>query len=102
MGIYDVVVPSDHILRRIAEQIDFSFVNEKMVDSYSIELGRPAKEPEMMLKLLFLKPMYDLSDREVMSRATTDLAFKYFLGLDPEDELPPEFPIFISRQTDSP
>lgn len=87
-GIYDAVVPKDHILRRIAEEIDFSFVNEEMVDSYSIELGRPAKEPEMMLKLLFLKPMHDLSDRGVTDRGNTDMAFKYFLGLDPEDELP--------------
>ena len=67
-GIYDVVVPKDHILRRRAEQIDFSFVNVQMVDSYSIEFGRPAKEPELMLKLLFLKLMYDLSDRGVMRR----------------------------------
>ena len=82
------MVPKEHILRRIAEQIDFSFVNEQMVDIYSIELGRPAKEPELMLKLLFLKLMHDSSDRGVMSRATTDMAFKYFLELNPEDELP--------------
>ena len=87
-GIYDAVIASDHILRKIHEQIDFSFVNEQLIDSYSIANGRPAKEPELMLKLLFLKLMHDLSDREVISRATTDLAFKYFLNLTPEDELP--------------
>ena len=87
-GIYDDVVPMTHILRKIREHVDFTFVNEIMIDCYSITFGRPAKEPELMLKLLFLKLLYDMSDREVVSRATTDLAFKYFLALDPEDELP--------------
>lgn len=87
-GIYDVIVPQTHILRKIRACVDFSFVNQLMIDCYCIAFGRPAKEPELMLKLLFLKLLYDLSDREVISRATTDLAFKYFLGLDPEDELP--------------
>ena len=101
-GIYETVVPKDHILRKIAEQIDFSFVNEQMVDTYSIELGRPAKEPELMLKLQFLKLMHDSSDRGIMSRATTDLAFKYFLELDPEDELPHHSLLtkFRNRMTD--
>jgi len=35
---------------------------------------------------LFLKLLYDLSDREVISRCQTDMAFKFFLGLDPEGE----------------
>ena len=29
-----------------------------------------------------------MSDRGVINRATTDLAFKYCLGINPEDELP--------------
>ena len=80
-GIYEALVPKDHILRKISEQIDFSFVNEQMVDTYSIELGRPAKEPELMLKLQFLKLMHDSSDRGIMSRATTDL---YNTGSSPQ------------------
>ena len=87
-GIYDVVIPNNHLLRKIAENIDFSFVNKLMEKCYCIAFGRPAYEPELMLKILFLKLLYDLSDREVISRCQTDMAFKFFLGLDPEDELP--------------
>jgi transposase len=87
-GIYDKVIPKNHILRKIAENIDFSFVNELMEKCYCIDFGRPAYEPEIMLKILFLKLMYDLSDREVISRCQTDMAFKYFLGIDPEDDVP--------------
>jgi transposase len=83
-----MVVPQNHLLRKIAENIDFSFVNKLMEKCYCIYFGRPAYEPELMLKILFLKLLYDLSDREVISRCQTDMAFKFFLGLDPEDDVP--------------
>ncbi len=54
---------------------------------YCESFGRPAKEPEMMFKLLFLKKLYDLSDEQLISRAQTDMAHKYFLGLSPEDKM---------------
>jgi IS5 family transposase len=87
-GIYDMVIPQNHLLRKIAENIDFSFVNKLMEKCYCIDFGRPAYEPELILKSLFLKLLYDLSDREVISRCQTDMAFKFFLGLEPEDEVP--------------
>ena len=87
-GIYDAIIPKNHLLRKIAEHIDFSFVNKLMEECYCIDFGRPAYEPELILKLLFLKLLYDLSDREVISRCQTDMAFKFFLGLNPEDEVP--------------
>ena len=87
-GIYDTVIPKNHLLRKIAENIDFSFVNKLMKKCYCIAFGRPAYEPELMLKILFLKLLYDLSDREVISRCQTDMAFKFFLGIDPEDDVP--------------
>ena len=76
------------MLRKIKEEIDFSFVNRLLIDSYCKEFGRPAKEPEMMFKLMFLKRLYDLATREVFLRGATDMAFKYFLDLNPEDKLP--------------
>lgn len=50
--------------------------------------GRPAKEPEMMMKLLFLQYIYNLSDVRVIEEANCNLAFLWFLGLNPEDKLP--------------
>jgi len=87
-GIYDAIIHKNHLLRKIAEHIDFSFVNKLMEKCYCIDFGRPAYEPELVLKTLFLKLLYDLSDREVISRCQTDMAFKFFLGLDPEDDVP--------------
>lgn len=43
-------IPKDHLLKKIDAVVDFSFINELLVDSYSRTLGRPAKEPELMTK----------------------------------------------------
>ena len=99
ISLYDKIIPQDHFLRKLKENIDFSFVNKLVEKEYSQELGRPAKEPEMMCKLLFLEIKDMLSDREVVNRAKTDMAYKYFLDLNPEDEIPSYSLLSIFRNT---
>lgn len=48
-------IPENHILKQIEKAVDFSFINELPESSYCKNFGRPAKEPEMMMKLLFLQ-----------------------------------------------
>ena len=86
-GLYEAIIPRDHILRKLKDNIDFSFVNPMLRKQYCKHFGRPAKDPEMMFKLLFLKKLYDLSDERLISSAQTDMAYKYFLGLSPEDKM---------------
>ncbi len=85
-GLYDAMIPHNHLLRRIKENIDF-FVNPMLRKQYWEHFGRPAKEPEMMFKLMFLKKLYDLSDERLISSAQTDMAYKYFLDLEPESPM---------------
>lgn len=84
-SLYDEIIPKDHILRKIKENIDFSFVNNMVKENYCESFGRPADEPEMMFKLLFLEFWKDLSDRNVTQEAKYNMAYKYFLGLNPEE-----------------
>lgn len=81
-------IPENHILKTIENVVDFSFINDLLADSYSKKMGRPAKEPEMMCKLLFLQRLYNLSDERVIEEASLNLAHMYFLKLNPEDILP--------------
>ena len=85
-GLYDIVVDKENILRKIKENIDFSFVNPMLKESYCEHFGRPAKEPEMMFKQEFLKKLYDLSDELLIQSIKVNMAYKYFLGMNPEDE----------------
>jgi len=57
------LIPKDHLLKRISAVVDFA--NEKFADSYCRYYGRPAKEPELMLKLLFVQYLYGLSGQQV-------------------------------------
>lgn len=41
-----------------------------------------------MCKLLFLQELYTLSDEKVIEEANLNLAYMYFLGINPEDTLP--------------
>ncbi len=86
-SLYDKI-PQDHILKVIDAAIDFRFINDFVADSYCRNFGRPAKEPEMMAKLLFLEHLYNLSDERVIQEGNYNLAFLWFLGLNPEDALP--------------
>lgn len=92
-SLYDSVIgeayiPEDHILRRIRAAVDFSFVHELTADLYHDSLGRPAYDQEVLFRLIFLQIHYNLSDRQVVERAQTDHAFRFFLGIDWNHELP--------------
>jgi IS5 family transposase len=86
--LYDRIVPIDHLLRKINQVVDFSFVRELVKDRYTLELGRPAEDPEFMLRLCLLQYIYGDSDRQVVENARLNLAYKYFLGLAVDAEVP--------------
>lgn len=91
LSIYSVLynkIPENHILRILRDELDFNFINEMLRKTYSDRYGRPAKEPELMVKLLLLQKLYNLSDVRVIEEASLNLAYMYFLGINPEDELP--------------
>jgi IS5 family transposase len=86
--LYDRIVPIDHLLRKINQMVDFSFVQKLVKDRYTPEFGRPAEDPEFMLRLCLLQYIYGDSDRQVVENARLNLAYKYFLGLAVDAEVP--------------
>ena len=92
-NIYSILynrIPDNHILKLINSAVDFSFINELLEDSYCRYYGRPAKEPEMMLRLLIIKYLYDLSDERLIEDASVNLAYMFFIGINPDEKLPDE------------
>ena len=86
-GLYDIVVPKDHLLRQINDLIDFSFVYEELVSKYSSNNGRRAECPIRLFKYLLLKVIYDLSDVDIVQHSRYDMSYKYFLGMVPEEDV---------------
>ena len=87
--IYDRIIPKDHFLKLLDKAVDFSFVNELCRDAYTLDFGRPAYEPEMMFKIIFLQFLYDVSDRRIEEEVNFNLVLKWFIGL-AIDESPPD------------
>jgi len=81
-------IPENHILKTINNAIDLKFVNKLLESSYCRHYGRPAKEPEMMLRIQILKYLYNLSDEQLVQDLNVNLAYKWFIGLNPEEPLP--------------
>ncbi len=85
--IYEKLIPEDHLLVRIDTLINFSFVYDIVKDQYS-NIGRKSEDPVVLFKLNLLEYLYKLSDPAMISRAQTDVAIRWFLGLNLDDELP--------------
>ena len=81
-------IPEKHILKRINSAISLSFINDLLKDSYCSNFGRPAKEPEMMMRILILQNLYNLSDERVIEDLSVNLAYMWFIGINPDDALP--------------
>ena len=41
IALYDIIIPKDHELRQLNELVDFSFVDEMLRDTYTLDNGRP-------------------------------------------------------------
>ena len=83
--LYDLIIPQDNLLRRINDMVDFSFIQQELIDKYCQDNGRMAESPVRMFKYLLLKTIYDISDVDVVERSRYDMSFKYFLGMTPEE-----------------
>lgn len=81
-------IPENHILKLINSVISLEFVNELLENSYCKGFGRPAKEPEMMMRILLLQYLYNLSDERVIEDLQVNLAYMWFIGINPDEELP--------------
>ena len=92
------LVPQDHILRKIDKYIDFSFINEICRPYYSENNGRPAIEPEIMFKMLFIGYLYGIrSETRLVEEVKVNIAYRWFLGYGIEDKIPDASVIWQNR-----
>ena len=86
--IYGQLISDKHVLRRIRDEVDFSFSRGLVEQHYCLENGRPGIAPEVLLRISFLQYLANLSDREVIDACRCNLEFKFFLGLAVESAAP--------------
>jgi transposase len=94
----DELVPSDHLLRKIDQYIDFSTILEKVRPYYSEDNGRPT-DPLLLFKMMFIGYLYGIrSERQLEQEIKMNIAYRWFLGLKFRDPVPHHSTISFNRQ----
>lgn len=76
------LVPKDHLLRKIDAVIDFGFIHDRVAGLYCADNGRPALDPTLMFKALFLGYLFGVrSERQLVREIEVNVAYRWFLRL---------------------
>jgi transposase len=62
------LVPHDHLLRTIERYIDFEFIREATVHLYCDNNGRPAIDPVLLFKMLFIGYLFGIRSQCAFSK----------------------------------
>ena len=85
----DQLVPEDHLLRKIDETIDFSFIYDLVEEKYSPDSGRPSIDPVSLIKMPMIQYLFGIpSMRRTVEEIEVNVAYRWFLGLDFYDKVP--------------
>ena len=97
--ILEQLVPQDHLLRKIDRSIDFSFIRRLCAPLYSANLGRPAIEPEVLFRMLFVGYLYGIrSERRLEEEVNYNMAYKWFCGLNLTEKAPDATTLSVNRK----
>lgn len=82
-------VPQDHPLRRIRAMVDCSLKELSLhFEALYSRRGRPSIPPERLLRALLLQALYSIrSERQLVEQVDYNLLFRWFVGLNPDDEV---------------
>lgn len=93
------LVPENHLLRLIDKYVDFSFINDLCEPYYCKDNGRPAVEPEVLFKMLFIGYLYGIrSERRLLEEINMNIAYRWFIGYGISEPLPDVSVIWQNRR----
>lgn len=76
------LVPKDHLLRLIDRYIRFDFIREATSHLYCHDNGRPAIDPVVLFKMLFIGYLFGIrSERQLVKEIQVNVAYRWFLGM---------------------
>ena len=93
------LVPTDHLLRKVNDIIDFSFIYDEVESMYCSNNGRPSIDPVVLIKFLLIGFLYGInSERRISEEIQVNMAYRWFLGLDILDKAPDHSTISQNRR----
>ena len=83
------LIPSDHVLVRVHDVLDLSWLHEEVADCYHSHLGRSSIDPEAAVRLMLAGLLLGIvKDRRLLREAQVNLAIRWFAGYDLHEPLP--------------
>src|SRR5580658_4800939 len=82
-------IRADHPLRPIKKMVDEELANmDRLFRKAYSDTGRPSVPPERLLKAMLLQSLYSVrSEAQLVERIDTDLLFRWFLDMNPQDSV---------------
>ena len=85
----DMLVPKDHLLRKIDAAVDFTRIYERVEKLYCEDNGRPSCDPVVLIKLVLIQHLFGIrSLRQTLRDAEVNVAYRWFLGYMMSQRLP--------------
>ena len=82
------LVPQEHLVRKLDNCIDFTFIEDIVKDLYS-PIGRQSIPPVVLFKLIFINIIFGINSmRRTCEECKVNIAYRWFLGLSMYDEIP--------------
>lgn len=85
----DLMVPKNHLLRKIDAAVNFDHIYTLVRDLYCSDNGRPSVDPVVLFKLVLLQHLYGIpSLRRTVAEADMNVAYRWFLGYGLMERIP--------------
>ena len=85
----DMLVPEDHLLRKIDAAVDFKQIYEFVDDLYCKDNGRPSIDPVVLFKIVMIQHIYGIpSLRRTLEEVNMNVAYRWFIGYPLNEQVP--------------
>ena len=85
----DMLVPKDHLLRKIEKVMDYDWLYERLNPLYNNKVGRPGTDPVVLIKMVLIQHLFGIpSLRQTWRECDVNVAYRWFLGYDLLEHIP--------------
>lgn len=84
----DMLVPKDHIIRKIDSALDLSFIYDKVKPLYS-NTGTNSIDPVVLFKIILIQYLFGIrSMRQNIKEIEVNIAYRWYLGYGLDEKIP--------------
>ncbi len=85
----EMLVPKDHLLRKVDSAVDFEKIYEFVEDLYCKDNDRPSIDPVVLIKMVIIQHLFGITSlRKTAAEVQVNVAYRWFLGYSLLDETP--------------